>query len=52
MYAKENDLPAEVWKGVRDNVARIVSAAMVHVIQAYISFYLILTLLSSSLHRP
>ncbi|KAL3800389.1 hypothetical protein ACHAWO_008756 [Cyclotella atomus] len=23
IYAKENDLPAEVWKGVRDNVRRI-----------------------------
>ena len=23
VYAKENDLPAEVWKGVRENVRRI-----------------------------
>lgn len=23
IYAKENDLPADVWKSVRDNVARI-----------------------------
>jgi pyruvate,orthophosphate dikinase len=23
IYSKENDLPAEVWKGVRENVRRI-----------------------------